>query len=84
MSTGGGTTTQTTVQNTDPWKPAQPYLTDLMGQAQNLYNTSSQNTDYAPFNTVAPFSDQTQQALNATHGIWAGFLIALRCHLRKF
>jgi len=65
MSTGG-TTTQTTVQNTDPWKPAQPYLTDLMGQAQSLYNSTSQNVGYAPFNTVAPMSEQTQQALNAT------------------
>jgi len=63
MSTGGGTTTQTTVQNSAPWGPAQPYLTDLMSQAQNLYNTSSQDRSYAPFNTVAPLPDQTQGAL---------------------
>lgn len=67
MSTGGGTTTQNTVQKSDPWGPSQPYLTDLMSQAQNLYNTSSQDTSYAPFNTVAPLSDQTQAALNATY-----------------
>jgi hypothetical protein len=66
MSTGGGTTTQTTAQNTDPWKPAQPYLTDLMSQAQGLYSSSSQNTGYAPFNTVVDPSSTTLQGLNAT------------------
>jgi len=33
MSGGGGTT----VQKSDPWSGAQPYLQDVMGQAQQLY-----------------------------------------------
>src|SRR5262245_8970797 len=33
---GGGTTTNQ-VQNKDPWAPAQPYLQDIMKQANALY-----------------------------------------------
>lgn len=62
---GGDNTTQTS-QTSAPWAPAQGYLTDLMGQAKSLYNQGSQ---YAPFSTVAPFSDQTLQGLNMTQNI---------------
>jgi hypothetical protein len=33
----GGGATETTVQNKDPWGPAQPYLADIMKQANALY-----------------------------------------------
>ena len=62
MSKGGGT--QTVTQNSDPWGPAQPYLQDLMGQAQNLYS-SGVGQEYYPFSTVVPFSDQTEMGLQA-------------------
>lgn len=57
---GGKSDTQTTTQTNDPWKPAQGALKDILGQAGNLYNRGSQ---YAPFSTVVPFSNQTEQAL---------------------
>lgn len=59
----GGDNTSTSTSNSAPWGPAQPYLQDLMGQAKSLYNQGSQ---YAPFPTVAPFSPQTIQGLDAT------------------
>jgi len=65
MSTGGGQTTQNVTQNSAPWQPAQPYLTDLFGQAQNTYlNAQGQAGTYP--NDVAPFSPTTQQALSLT------------------
>ena len=36
--TGGGQKTQTSSQVNEPWGPQQPYLTDIFGQAKNLYN----------------------------------------------
>lgn len=59
----GGTTSTNTVQKSDPWAGAQPYLTDLMSQAQALYNKGS---SYAPFSTVAPFSPTTSLGLQLT------------------
>ena len=62
---GGKSDTQTTTQTNDPWKPAQGALKDILGQAGNLYNRGSQ---YAPFSTVVPFSNQTEQALQGIEG----------------
>lgn len=60
---GGATSTGTTTTNSAPWGPSQPFLTDLMSQARGLNNTGQ---SYAPFSTVAPFSNQTQQGLDLT------------------
>ena len=60
---GGGDNTTTATSDAAPWSAAQPYLQDLMGQAKSLYSQGSQN---APFSTVAPFSPQTIQGLDAT------------------
>jgi hypothetical protein len=59
----GGSTTQTTSSNAEPWKKSQPYLEANMQQAKNLYkqgigsqvNTASQ---------VVPFANQTMQSMN--------------------
>lgn len=45
-----------------PWKPAAPYLNDIMGQARSLYQ-QGQNDSYFPFSTSVPFSNQTADAL---------------------
>lgn len=66
MDSGNNTTTSS--KTSAPWAPAQSYLTDLMGQAKGLYNQGSQ---YAPFSTVAPFSDQTLQGLDRVQAIAA-------------
>lgn len=66
MSSGGGTTTTNTVQKSDPWAPAQPYLQDIMSQAQQAYNSQQGQTGYAPFNTVATPSANTQLGLDLT------------------
>jgi hypothetical protein len=63
MSSGGGGTTQT-IQQADPWSGAQPYLKDIMGQAQNAYIQSQGNT-YYPGSTVVPFSPETEAGLGA-------------------
>jgi hypothetical protein len=63
---GDGGDPQTTASNTSvtqPWGPSQPFLTDLMSQAQGLNNAGG---SYAPFSTVAPFSGATQQGLDMT------------------
>lgn len=57
---GGKSDTQTTTQETKPWEPAIGDLTNILGQARNLYNRGS---SYYPNSTVVPFSGQTEQAL---------------------
>lgn len=39
---GGKTQTVNTTQNSEPWAGVQPYLRDLFGQAQSLYNRPGQ------------------------------------------
>lgn len=55
MAKGGGE--QKTVQ--EPWKPAQPYLKDIMGQARNL---AGQNRPYYPDSTVVGALPSEQKA----------------------
>ena len=61
MSSGGGN--QTTVKRTEPYAPAEPFLQDILGEAQNIYR-SGLGRSFFPSSTVVPFADQTQQALN--------------------
>lgn len=61
MSSGNGTT----VANSAPWSGAQPALTNLLSSAQGLYNSGA-GSQYTPFSQVAPYSDITQQGLQAT------------------
>lgn len=77
MSSGGGTSTATTTQQTGPWLPQQSYLRDVFAQAQNLYYGANPGAgpngiqvpdpkttpQYFPGSTVAPLSSETQQAL---------------------
>lgn len=42
----------TSVQNTTPWGPQQPYLTDIFSNASNLYHNNT--PQYAPGPTTAP------------------------------
>ena len=58
MSGGGGD--QTT--RTEPWAGQQPYLRDVFGQAQNLYQQGG--PQYFPGQTVAPFSPQSQMGMD--------------------
>ncbi len=60
MPSGG---TSTTVQKSDPWGPQQPYLTDIFGEAQNLYRAPGPT--YYPGSTVAPMAPERGMALNA-------------------
>ena len=61
MSSGGGN--QTTVERTEPYAPAEPFLKDILGEAQNIYR-SGLGRSFFPSSTVVPFAEQTQQALN--------------------
>ena len=61
MSSGGGD--QTTTQRTEPYAPAEPFLQDILGEAQNIYR-SGVGREFYPGSTVVPFAEQTQQALN--------------------
>lgn len=60
---GGGGSNSTTVQKADPWKGQQPYLQEIFREAQRLYNAPG--PDYFPGATVAPFSRETEAALEA-------------------
>ena len=60
MSSGGN---ETTTQTTQPYAPAEPFLRDILGEAQNIYR-SGVGRQFFPSSTVVPFADQTQQALN--------------------
>ena len=61
MSSGGGN--QTTTQRTEPYAPAEPFLQDILGEAQNIYR-SGLGRSFFPGSTVVPFANQTQEALN--------------------
>jgi len=61
MSSGGGD--QTTTQRTEPYAPAEPFLKDILGEAQNIYR-SGIGRQYYPGSTVVPFATQTQSALD--------------------
>ena len=61
-SSGGGTTN--TIQKSDPWAGAQPFLTDLMGKAQQTYDNSVGQTQMP--STYAGPGATTQQALQLT------------------
>ena len=56
-SSGGGTT----VQKSEPWEGAKPYLEQSMREAQRLYKGPGQK--YYPGSTVVPFSNETNQEL---------------------
>lgn len=59
-SGGGGGGQNTTVQKSDPWSGQQPYLTDVMGKAQDQYNKGPMQ--YYNGQTYAPLSSETQTA----------------------
>ena len=60
MGSGGGSTT--TVQKADPWSGQQPYLKEIFGEAQRLYQSGSLAPSFYPGQTVAQESPWTQQA----------------------
>jgi len=62
---GGKSNKQTATQTNDPWAPAQGALKDILNQAGQLYG---RGTQFAPFSTVVPFSNQTEQALQGIEG----------------
>lgn len=64
-SSGGGGT-NTTVQKSDPWAAQQPYLQQIMGQAQT--NFAAGGPQYYQGSTVAPQSAATQQAYGMVQG----------------
>jgi len=57
---GGGESSTTTVQKADPWAGQQPYLTDVMQQAQWQFNQPGPY--YYPGDTVAPFTNTEMAA----------------------
>ena len=61
MSSGGGS--QTTTQRTEPYAPAEPFLQDILGEAQNIYRSGA-GRQFFPGSTVVPFATQTQSALD--------------------
>ena len=54
-------TTETVTNQTAPWAPLQPYLTQGFAEAQRLYGLGG--PQLPDFSAVAPFGDVTQQAL---------------------
>lgn len=58
---GGKSDKTTQTQQSDPWKPSQGALTDILSRAQNL---NAQGTSYYPGSTVAGFSNDTQNAMS--------------------
>ena len=60
MSSGGGNTQVTTEK---PYEPSEPYLQDIMAEAENIYSSGA-GTSYFPGSTVVPFAPDTDAALN--------------------
>src|SRR5215475_13533784 len=61
MSGGGDTTT---TQKSDPWSQQQPYLQQVFGEAQRLYNQPAPS--YFPGQTYADFSPEQTLAMQGT------------------
>lgn len=59
-SSGGGGGQSTTVQKADPWSGQQPFLSDVMGQAQTQYQKGPMQ--FFQGQTYAPLSAETQAA----------------------
>lgn len=57
---GQSSGTETVTQNSEPWSQAQPYLSDIFRQSQNLYR---QGAEFYPGSTVVPFSPDTQAGM---------------------
>ena len=66
----GGGGTNTTTQTADPWEGQQPYLRDVMAQAQGLYQQGG--PQFFPNATYVPFSPQTQMGLDSMWNQAAG------------
>lgn len=62
-SSGGGAGATSTTSTSAPWSESQPYLKDLMSQAQNWYN-SGQGSQQFPGSTSVPLSQDTMTALD--------------------
>src|SRR5262245_55424409 len=62
MSGSSGSPVTTSTQSRDPWIGAQPYLTQMYGQAQLNYLTGQGYQPYAG-PTVAPIDPQLQAGL---------------------
>jgi hypothetical protein len=62
--TGGGSSKQTTTQNSAPWSGAQPALQTALQGAQNLYKADIGNQVYSG-STVVPWDAQTQRGMGA-------------------
>lgn len=62
---GGGSTT--TTQKSDPWSGQQPYLKDVFGQAQGLYN--AEGPGYFPEGSVQPFNAGQDAAFGSIYGL---------------
>ena len=60
MSSGGGNT-QVTTEN--PYAPSEPYLKDIMSEAENIYQSDA-GKSYFPGSTVVPFAPDTAAALD--------------------
>lgn len=62
---GGGSNTVTTIQNTEPWDTQKQYLTDIFGEAQDIYN--SRNLRYGPrgLDRVAGFTPQQRRGFTS-------------------
>ena len=60
---GGSRGSTTTVQQADPWAGQQPFLADIFGEAQRLYDAPGPL--YFPGQTVAAFAPETQAALRS-------------------
>lgn len=58
---GGASGTTTATQTSQPWGPQQPYLENIFGRAQNLYENGA--PQYFPGATVAPMTGPQTAAL---------------------
>ena len=62
---GSGGRTSTTVQQADPWRGVQPYLTRGLGEAEQRFNTGQLRMNPYEGNRVGGFGPASQQGMNA-------------------
>lgn len=63
---GKSSGSSTVTQKSDPWKGIQPQLLQAAQDTQNLYKQGALKPQNYPGETIAPFSQSTQQAMDLT------------------
>jgi hypothetical protein len=83
MSSGGSKATSSNTTSTTPWGPAQPFLQNAMGKANDWLNSDASKSIYQG-TTVIPFSQNTLQGMGQTAGVANNAMTPMQNPLKSY